>query len=88
VHEGIRALTGRNIGAISYGPSEREAGSDPASMKARAVPAGDGWVLSGEKPWITNGAQAVASDVAMEITTDAVQLLGVTATPVTTRWSA
>jgi len=39
---------------FSYGLSEREAGSDTASMKARAVPAGDGWVLSGQKSWITN----------------------------------
>jgi len=39
---------------FSYGLSEREAGSDTATMKARAVPDGDGWVLSGQKSWITN----------------------------------
>ncbi|MGH8838710.1 MAG: acyl-CoA dehydrogenase family protein, partial [Jiangellaceae bacterium] len=39
---------------FSYGLSEREAGSDTASMKARAVPAGEGWVLSGQKSWISN----------------------------------
>jgi alkylation response protein AidB-like acyl-CoA dehydrogenase len=39
---------------FSYGLSEREAGSDTASMTARAVPVGDGWVLSGHKSWITN----------------------------------
>ena len=39
---------------FSYGLSEREAGSDTASMTARAVPAGDDWVLSGQKSWITN----------------------------------
>jgi alkylation response protein AidB-like acyl-CoA dehydrogenase len=39
---------------FSYGLSEREAGSDTASMKTRAVPVGDGWVLSGQKSWITN----------------------------------
>ncbi|MGH8825751.1 MAG: acyl-CoA dehydrogenase family protein [Jiangellaceae bacterium] len=39
---------------FSYGLSEREAGSDTASMQARALPDGDGWVLSGHKSWITN----------------------------------
>jgi acyl-CoA dehydrogenase len=39
---------------FAYGLSEREAGSDTASMTARAVPVGDGWVLSGHKSWITN----------------------------------
>jgi acyl-CoA dehydrogenase len=39
---------------FSYGLSEREAGSDTASMKTRAVPVGDSWVLSGQKSWVTN----------------------------------
>lgn len=39
---------------FSYGLSEREAGSDTASMKTRAVPDGDGFRLSGQKSWITN----------------------------------
>src|SRR5204863_2945053 len=39
---------------FSYGLSEREAGSDTAAMKTRARPDGDGWVLNGEKSWITN----------------------------------
>jgi alkylation response protein AidB-like acyl-CoA dehydrogenase len=34
--------------------SEREAGSDTASMTCTAVPDGDGWRLTGHKAWITN----------------------------------
>jgi alkylation response protein AidB-like acyl-CoA dehydrogenase len=39
---------------ISYALSEREAGSDAAAMRARAVADGDDWVLNGTKCWITN----------------------------------
>jgi len=39
---------------FSYALSEREAGSDAAAMRTRAVADGDGWVLNGTKCWITN----------------------------------
>ena len=39
---------------FSYALSEREAGSDAAAMKTRAVRDGDSWVLNGSKSWITN----------------------------------
>ena len=44
----------RGEAMFSYGLSEREAGSDTASMKTRARPDGDDWVLNGQKSWITN----------------------------------
>jgi alkylation response protein AidB-like acyl-CoA dehydrogenase len=44
----------RGEALFSYGLSEREAGSDTASMRTRATPDGDGWVLNGQKSWITN----------------------------------
>ncbi|HYU85373.1 MAG TPA: acyl-CoA dehydrogenase [Kribbellaceae bacterium] len=38
---------------FSYALSERDAGSDAAAMRTRAVPDGDHWVLNGSKSWIT-----------------------------------
>jgi len=38
----------------AFALSEVEAGSDPGGMRTRAVRDGDGWVLNGEKNWITN----------------------------------
>ncbi|MFK5634128.1 MULTISPECIES: acyl-CoA dehydrogenase family protein [unclassified Ornithinimicrobium] len=47
---------GSCLGAFAL--SEREAGSDVAAMRTRAVRDGDGWVLRGTKTWITNAGQA------------------------------
>ena len=38
-----------------YGLTEAGAGSDPAGMRTTAVKDGDGWVVNGEKKFITNG---------------------------------
>jgi alkylation response protein AidB-like acyl-CoA dehydrogenase len=43
---------------ISYALSEREAGSDAAAMRTRAVLDGDHWVLNGTKAWITNAGES------------------------------
>jgi alkylation response protein AidB-like acyl-CoA dehydrogenase len=39
---------------FSYALSEREAGSDAAAMRTRAVRDGEGWILNGTKCWISN----------------------------------
>jgi glutaryl-CoA dehydrogenase len=41
-----------------FGLTEPDAGSDPGSMRTRAVRDGSDWVLSGTKMWITNGTVA------------------------------
>jgi glutaryl-CoA dehydrogenase len=55
-----RLAKGEAIGC--FGLTEPEAGSDPGSLRTRAVRDKDGWVLNGGKAWITNGALA---DVAL-----------------------
>ena len=43
---------------ISFGLSEKDAGSDAGSMKTKAVLDGDHYVINGEKKWNTGGAVA------------------------------
>ena len=47
---------GTSIGC--FGLTEPDSGSDPGSMKTRAVRDGDGWILNGSKMWITSGSLA------------------------------
>ena len=49
-------LTSDTIGA--YALSEPSSGSDAFAMTTRATQHADGWVLTGRKMWITNGAEA------------------------------
>jgi acyl-CoA dehydrogenase len=47
-----RMVTGEKIGGFAL--TEPEAGSDVAAMKATATKDGDGWVIKGEKTFISN----------------------------------
>jgi glutaryl-CoA dehydrogenase len=47
---------GKAIGC--FGLTEPQFGSNPSGMLTRAVRDGAGWVLNGEKTWITNGSLA------------------------------
>jgi alkylation response protein AidB-like acyl-CoA dehydrogenase len=49
-----RMATGEVRGAFSM--SEPGCGSDVSAIRSKAVPDGDGWVLNGQKMWLTNGA--------------------------------
>jgi glutaryl-CoA dehydrogenase len=51
-----RMAAGDAIGC--FGLTEPDQGSDPGSMKTKAIPNGSGWTLSGTKMWITNGSVA------------------------------
>jgi len=48
--------TGEVRGAFSM--SEPDLGSDVAAIKTRATPEGDGFVINGQKMWLTNGAHS------------------------------
>jgi len=51
-----KLAAGEYIGA--WGLTEPGSGTDAAALKTRAVPDGDGWRLTGNKMFITNGARA------------------------------
>ena len=51
-----RMAAGEAVGC--FGLTEADSGSDPGSMRTRAVRDGSDWVLNGSKMWITNGSVA------------------------------
>ncbi len=51
-----RLPTGEAVGC--FGLTEPDFGSNPAGMRTTARQDGGGWVLNGEKTWITNGTLA------------------------------
>jgi acyl-CoA dehydrogenase len=52
----VPAIRGESIGALAI--TEPEAGSDVAALRTRAAPVDGGWVVNGEKTYITNGVRA------------------------------
>jgi alkylation response protein AidB-like acyl-CoA dehydrogenase len=56
--EHVPRLTGGEYLCGSFALSEPQAGSDPAGMATVARRAGRGWVLTGQKQWITSGDRA------------------------------
>lgn len=51
-----KLATGEMIAAFCL--TEPGAGSDAASIKTKAIPDGEDWILDGQKLWITNGGMA------------------------------
>jgi acyl-CoA dehydrogenase len=62
------AIRGEKIGAL--GITEPGAGSDVAALRTRAEPTDGGWMLNGEKTYITNGARADFIVTAVKSTAD------------------
>jgi alkylation response protein AidB-like acyl-CoA dehydrogenase len=54
----VPRLTSGEYAAGAFALSEPEAGSDPGGMRTTAERVPGGWILRGQKQWITSGAQA------------------------------
>ena len=54
----VPRLTSGEYVAGAFALSEPEAGSDPGSMRTTAERTAEGWVLRGQKQWITSGSYA------------------------------
>jgi acyl-CoA dehydrogenase len=57
-HRYLEPLCSDDPPLTALATTEPDAGSDAASMQTAAVPAGDAYVLSGQKTWISNGGLA------------------------------
>jgi acyl-CoA dehydrogenase len=64
----VPAIAGEQIGALAI--TEPEAGSDVAALRTRATPVDGGWVVNGEKTYITNGVRAHFLVTAVKTTAD------------------
>ncbi|HZO13059.1 MAG TPA: acyl-CoA dehydrogenase family protein [Polyangiaceae bacterium] len=53
----VPKLTSGEYSAGAFALSEPGAGSDPAGMTTQAVRGDGGWILNGQKQWITSGSQ-------------------------------
>jgi alkylation response protein AidB-like acyl-CoA dehydrogenase len=69
----------RGEAMFSYGLSEREAGSDTAGMRCRAVQQGEDFILDGQKSWISNAGVSEFYTVLAVTDPDAGRGQGVTA---------
>ena len=64
----VPAIRGEKIGAL--GITEPEAGSDVAALRTSATRVDGGWVVNGEKTYITNGVRADFIVTAVKTTAD------------------
>jgi alkylation response protein AidB-like acyl-CoA dehydrogenase len=64
-----KMATGEVRGAFSM--SEPACGSDVSAIKTKAVPKGDGYVIDGQKMWLTNGASSTLVAVLVKTPTGA-----------------
>lgn len=71
-----KLASGQCLGAFAL--SEPDAGSDASSITSTATRDGDGWVLEGEKRWVTNGARAGLVALFARTAEDAIGLFLVT----------
>ena len=63
-----KMASGELIGC--FGLTEPDSGSDPSSMRTRAVKADGGWILNGAKMWITNAPIAGVAIVWAKVESD------------------
>ncbi len=63
-----KLVSGEHVGALAM--SEPGAGSDVMSMRTRATPQGDRFILNGNKMWITNGPEADTSVIYATVDSD------------------